>query len=75
MDNRGHIITVTVEISSKYPPIDGVWHIKWEPNLVKAIHCKTIQFSCFDMETTIKKITYLVAMHPEEYFSEIKIKR
>ena len=75
MDNRVHIIEVTVEISSKFPPIKGEWHIKWEPNLVKTVKCSIIKFACFDMETAIKKITYLIALHPEEYFKEINIKQ
>lgn len=69
-----YTLEVTMTISGKYPPKEGVYHLKWEPNLVKTIGCETFKFVTLDMATAMSRINYLVEMHPEDYFSKIEIK-
>jgi hypothetical protein len=74
MSKIRYTVEITMSISSKIPNIDGIYHIKWEPNLVKEIQCSTFKFITLDMDTAMSKINYLVEIHPRDYFSSIQIK-
>ena len=64
---------VEVTIIVREAPINGRWHIKWEPNIVKEIACPVFKFTASDMETAMNRINYLIEVHPEKYFTSIEI--
>lgn len=63
-----YTVEVTIEVSPKVRPMEGVYHIKWEENLVKEIHCDTFKFSTLDLETAMNRVNYLVNIHPKITF-------
>jgi hypothetical protein len=69
-----YAIEITMTISSKIQSKEGIYHIKWESNLVKEIQCATFKFFTLDMGTAMNRVNYLVEIHPRDYFSDIQIK-
>jgi len=65
---------VTVELCPHVKPIDGVYHIKWEFGVIKAIQHSTFIFATLNMEKAMEKVNYLTENHPFDYFSSIEIK-
>lgn len=66
-------ITVTMEISNKFPPIDKKWNIKFERDIIQYITTNVFQFSSSSMNVAVTKVADLVARHPENYFKSIII--
>lgn len=64
---------ITMSISSKVQSINGRWHIKWEPNLVKEVEQATFKFMTLDLQTAMERINYMLSVHPRDYFSNITI--
>ena len=69
-----HTVEVTLQISPKVHHVNGKYHIKWEPNIVKEVMCPIIKFYAFDLPTAMERVNYIVGMHGEDYFSLIEIK-
>jgi hypothetical protein len=64
---------VTVELCPHVKAIKGVFHIKWEKGMVKAIQCPTFIFAVTTMKQAMEKVKFLTDNHPEDYFSSINI--
>ena len=70
-----NMITVTMTIdSSKFTPINKLWDIKFERDIIQKINNPTFQYSSLSMNVAITKVADLVSRHPENYFKEIVIK-
>lgn len=72
---RNNMITVSMTIdSNKFKPINKMWDIKFERDIVQQIPINEFKFSSLSMNVAITKVTDLVSRHPENYFKEIIIK-
>lgn len=60
--------------SSKFTPINKLWDIKFERDIIQKINNPTFQYSSLSMNVAITKVADLVSRHPENYFKEIVIK-
>ena len=68
------IITVTITISNEVKPINEMWDIKFEKDIIQKVNLPVFQFSTMSMNVAVTKLAYLVSRHPENYFKEIHIK-
>lgn len=72
---RDNMITVTMTIDfKKFKPINEIWDIKFERDIIQQINMPTFQFSSLSMNVAITKVSDLVSRHPENYFTEITIR-
>lgn len=72
-DLDNYYYKVTVELCPHVKAIKGVFHIKWEVGMVKAIECSTFIFAVTTMEMAMDKMQFLTKNHPDDYFSSINI--
>ena len=71
--DRIKFVKVSMEISSKYNPVSGVWDVMFDKNIIQSIEHPYFCFSTVDLFCAVSKVKDIVDRHPKDYFCSIKI--
>lgn len=75
MNDKISGVSVEMEISKKFEPLNGLWNVRFDKEIIQKIEHPYFNFIASDMNVAVSKVSFIINNnHPVDYFCSVKFK-